>query len=275
MNFKAYLMSKQVFVLGVIVVGLLQPAHRVYTQTLFAPSHEYSESVPYESDVLAARPVRYFLAIGAGAMAFQHLGDYSPLCDCRFSGEKGFKPLFAVEFSIQYPRMGFSIKNMFTYQDVSAEFSRKSMRKSVVVGDNPDIDVEYLNTSNVKLKYISLITSFAWYFPYTQIFLYGGAELGYPLKANWDHVETILTKGVTYYNGDTKNILLPEGEIPGGKKLRIALAVGLGFDIILSSRIYITPQLGANYPITPISSEDSDWKVVTEYGMIFLKVRFL
>lgn len=242
-------------------------------QQLFSSLPFESVPAPYESDILAARPVRYFIAIGGGVIPFQHLGDFSPNCECRFSGGKGLRPLFAAEFSVQYPKLGFSIKAQFTYQNVSADFVRRSSRTSVVVGDNPDINVEYENTSQVKLHYLAMSATYAWYFPYTQIFMYGGFELGYPVTYTYNNEEKILTPGVRYYDGNTTNTLLPTQNIPGGKIIRLGIAVGIGIDIILSSRFYLTPEVGATYPFSTVTSNDTDWKVMTERALLFLKFR--
>ncbi len=237
-------------------------------------------SSPYESDILSARPIRYFIAIGGGVLAFQHLGDFSPNCDCFFSGEKGMRALFAAEFSVQYPKLGFAFKGQISYQDVSATFSRKTSRMSVVVGDNPDVLVDYENSSKVELTYLALATSFAWYFPYTQIFLAGGLEFGIPRIHSFDHIEKILTADRYYYDGSTTNTLLPKEDIPGSSHLRIGLNIGVGVDIIITSRFYITPEIGATYPFTTVTTVNDplrvthrDWKVLTERAIIFFKYR--
>lgn len=257
--------------LALFAAGWMNPAARgqMPVRAIDPPA----EAAPYESDILSARPVRYLVGIAPVVMPFQHLGDFSPSCDCLFSGGRDVKAAFALEFSIRYPKLGFAIKNMVAYQNLSAEFSRRSTRKSVVVGDNPDIDVAYENSSAVNLRYLAVSSSFAWYIPYTQLFLSAGLEVGFPLKKTYDHIERILTPGVSYYNGATVTTLLPEEEIPGADRLRIGIALGAGADIPLSTVFTITPQFGATYPLTTVTSADKDWRVLTEYGMLFFKVR--
>ncbi len=256
---------------AILAAALAIPAARA--QMPARPFDPPAGTPPYESDILSARPVRYLIGVAGGVMPFQHLGDFSPSCDCNFSGARKVGASFALEFSIRYPKLGFAIKNMVVYQNLSAEFSQRSTRRSVVVGDNPDIDVEYENTSAVNLRYLTVSSSFAWYIPYTELFFSAGVEVGFPLKKTYDHIERILTPGVAYYDGSTVATLLPDRDIPGAERLRVGIIAGAGADIPVSSRVTITPQLGATYPLTTVTSADGDWKVLTEYGMLFFKVR--
>lgn len=263
----------------ILCVFLLIPWAASRTQNYFQSNLE-TPVAPYESDILSARPVRYLLAVGGGVLAYQHLGSFSPNCDCNFSGEKGTRALFGAEFSVHYPKLGFAVKGLLLYQDFSADFSYNVTRMSVVVGDDPDIPVQYLKSSSVDLQYLSLTTSAVWFFPYTQMYLSGGLEIGYSLTSEFDHIEEIKTPNVYYYDGSTKTTLLPKSEIRGADGLRFGLAVSFGVDITLSSRIFLTPEVGGVIPLTSVTSENNpqtvqqnNWRVVTERAMLFLKVR--
>ena len=230
------------------------------------------EMTPYESDILAARPVRTWLGLGVGGYGYWHDGSFSPNCNCDFGGERGGDPMFALDLSRHYPKLGFAIRAKVTYYDVSALFEYEQTRRTVQVGGKPDIDVLYHKSSDVTLRYIAFTPSFAWYPPKTSFYVQGGLEIGFPLKARYNHVETILTPDLTYFNGENTVTLLEESDIPGGEVVRLALAAGIGYDIQLSNRIMLTPQAGINLPLTNVSSNDS-WSVKTAYGLIFLKFR--
>lgn len=235
-------------------------------------SAQHWEAAPYESDLLSARPIRNWLGIGLGGSAFWHNGTFSPNCNCTFGGESGGGPMFALDFSRDYPKLGFALRALVTYYDVSADFNYEETRRTVLVGDNEDIDVRYHKSSDVALRYITLTPSFAWYLPKTPLYIQAGLEVGFPLEYRYDHHERILTPDLAYFDGTTERTLLEESDIPGGDKLRLALAVGAGVDFQLSSGIMITPQAGFNLPLTKVSSVDS-WRVSTAYGLIFLKIR--
>jgi len=230
-------------------------------------------SAPYESDVLSARPTLYLLGLGAGAYGYRHIGSFSPSCDCDFSNASGIGALGAVEFSVYYPKLGFAIKAMLSYRDYSADFTRKSSRWSVVAGDNPDVLIEYENSSHVILRYLTLTPSIAWYFPFSSVFISGGLEIAMPMENRYDHVERILTEGRTFYNGSTENVLLEETDIPGSGKIGLGISASIGVDIFVADWLYLTPQTGATLPITSVSSSDDSWQVTSAYALIFFKFR--
>ncbi|MGB5075018.1 MAG: hypothetical protein WBQ23_12855 [Bacteroidota bacterium] len=227
----------------------------------------------YESDILSARPIRYWLGLGPGGYYFKHQGSFSPACNCEFRDQDGTRFAVAGEFRVEYPKMGFAWGIWVSYIDASAEFVRDSRRLSVVVGDNPDMEVDYHNASNVQLSWVSINPGVFWYLPRTQFFLRGGVEIGIPLDHRYDHIERILTDGVAYYDGETEHTLLAEQDIPGGDRLRFALTAGIGYDFYVTPSIAITPRLGAAIPLTTVSSTDDSWSVLTAYGFLMLNVR--
>lgn len=228
---------------------------------------------PYESDILSARPIRYWFGLGPGGYYFTHQGSFAPACNCEFRDESATRFTFAGEFRVEYPKLGFAWGVWLGYIDASAEFVRESTRLSVVVGNNPDMEVDYRNTSNVQLKWVSINPGVFWYLPRTQFFLRGGLEIGVPLEYRYDHIERILTEGVTYYDGGTEHTLLKEQDIPGGDRMRFAVTVGIGYDFFVTPSIAITPRLGASIPLTMVSSTDESWTVLTAYGHIMLNLR--
>ena len=230
-------------------------------------------AVPYESDILTARPVKYLLGVGIGAYAFLHRGSFSPSCDCEFSDEDGISVMFAGEFRVRYPKLGFAYGIFMSYYDASATFTREEVRRSVVVGDDPFVDVRYRSTSDVALQWLSFTPEFLWYVPRSELFLTVGGELGIPLEARYNHVENILTPGYTYYDGSTENVLLEEQDIPGGAGLRVALAGAIGYDFFVTPMIGITPRVGLALPLTTVSSEDDRWSVLTAHALLMLNLR--
>jgi hypothetical protein len=239
--------------------------------TMTSPGQSVSLA-PYESDILSARPIRTWLGLGVGSYGYWHQGSFSPNCDCDFGGESGWSPMFALDISRDYPKLGFAIRGLITYYDVSSLFMYEETRRSVLVGDDQDREIRYQKSSDVVLRYLTFTPSFAWYIPRSRVYVQAGLELGLPLKYRYNNVERILTEGVTYYDDLTEYVLLEESDIPGGKSIRLALALGAGVDVQISSAIMITPQIGFNLPLTDVSSTDT-WSVNTAYGLLFLKIR--
>ncbi len=229
--------------------------------------------LPYESDILSARPVRYWFGLGPGGYYFTHQGSFSPACNCEFREEDGGRFTLGAEIRVQYPKIGIAWGLLLSYFDASARFTRSSTRLSVVAGDNPDIEVDYLNSSEVLLRWVSINPGVYWYFPRTAFFLRGGVEFGIPLEQRYDHMERILSEGVTYYDGSTENTLLAETDIPGGSRTRIAITAGIGYDFLVTPMFAITPRAGLSIPLTTVSSVDSDWTVLTAYGFLMFNLR--
>lgn len=239
-------------------------------------SHEderHAAAPGYESDILSARPIRYWFGVGPGGYYFTHQGSFSPSCDCEFRDQDGGGFQFAGEFRVQYPKLGFAWGVLIGAYDASAEFARDERRGSIVVGGDPDLEVDYHRTSNVQLQWLSIDPGVFWYVPRTQLFLRGGVEIGIPLEYRYDHRERILTEGVEYYAGGTEHLLLPEQDIPGGDRLRFALTAGIGYDFFVTSMIAITPRVCAAIPLTSVSSSDGGWKVLTANGLLMLNLR--
>ncbi|MDX9759839.1 MAG: hypothetical protein RBU27_11830 [Bacteroidota bacterium] len=230
-------------------------------------------AAPYESDILSARPIRYWLGLGPGVNAFIHQGSFSPNCACEFRDQDGTQPTFAGEFRVEYPKLGFAWSVLLGYTKASAEFAVEESRTSVVVGDEPDVTVAYRRTSDVRLQWLSVTPGVFWYIPRSMLWVRGGLEIGIPIEYQYDHHESIRTPGVQYHDGTVERTLLAAQDIPGGDRLRFAFAAGVGYDISVSPSIAITPRLGASLPLTTVSSTDDTWTVLTVHGLVMLNIR--
>ncbi len=228
---------------------------------------------PYESDILSARPVWYLVSAGFGAQAFRHQGSFSPSCECEFTGARGVMFWYGGEFSVKFPKLHLAVKAQLTYVDFSSSFERTGTRSSVVVGDDPDADVEYRNSSEVQLSYISFTPIVASFIGGSQLYSQVGLDIRIPVTTRYDHVEEILTAGWTYYDGSSRYTLLEEQDIPGSDQPGFGVYGGVGYEFILSPRVIIAPELSAVLPLTAVSSEHPTWKVDTQRFSVFLKVR--
>jgi hypothetical protein len=230
-------------------------------------------SEPYESDILSARPIRTLLGIVVGGYAWQHLGSFSPNCDCSFSGERGTSPMFGAELSVYYPKIGLAFKLLGTYHDFSAVFTQTGRGWRTVTGDHDSVLIDYERTSDVKLRYLRLAPAVAWYIPYTSAYLQAGVDVGISLKSRYNNVERLLTPGYVYYDSTRVNTLLYDQDIQGTPSLRFDLSVGAGVDIYLSDRFYLTPQVGVTLPLAPVSSRQGKWRITAEYAALIVKIR--
>ncbi len=230
-------------------------------------------SAPYESDILSARPVWYLVAAGFGAQAYRHEGSFSPSCKCEFSGARDVMFWYGGEFSIEFPKLQLAVKAQLTYVDFSSKFERTGTRSSVIVGDDPDAEVEYRNSSEVQLSYISFAPIVAWFIGGSRFYTQVGLDVRVPVTARYDHVEDILTSGWTYYDGSTRYTLLGEQDIPGSDRPGFGVHAGIGYELIFSDRVIIAPELSAVVPLTAVSPDHPSWKVATQRFSVYLKVR--
>jgi hypothetical protein len=232
-----------------------------------------SAAVPYESDILTARPVRWHIGLALGAMTFTHLGSYSPACDCLFEKEDGIRFLYGLEGSVYFPKMGIGARLQLEYVKADADFTRAEQRLAEVVGDDPPELLDFENTSKVQLSWLSITPAMTYTLPFTDVTFWGGLEIGIPLTARYDHVERVLTPGYRYYDGETTNTLLAETDIPDGTRLRLAFAAGMAVDIPIVGDLSLMPRAGIALPLTTVSSTDPTWKVLTGHIVFVLRWR--
>jgi hypothetical protein len=231
-----------------------------------------ASALPYESDILAARPVRTLLGLSLGGYAFQHLGSFSPNCSCSYSGEKGLRLHAGLELSRQYPKAGIAAFVAVQYRDYSAVFTQRGTELRSEAETGVLVETAYERNANVELRSVHVIPGFAWYIPTTPAYISAGIDIGFPLRARYDNVER-LTGGQLYYDSTATHTLMAERDIPGAQGLSVAVAVGIGMDIYLSDRLFLTPALGAAIPLTGVSDEDTGWRVMSEHAALILKVR--
>lgn len=228
---------------------------------------------PYESDILTARPVRWHIGLALGAGAFNHLGSFSPACDCRFEKEDGVRFLYGLEGSVHFPKMGIGARLQIEHVKADADFVRAERRRAEVVGDDPPELLDFENTSKVQLSWLAITPAMTYTLPFTSFTLWGGLEVGVPLTARYDHIERVVTPGFVYYTGETTNTLLAESDIPDGRRLRLALAFGMAYDIPIIGDLSVMPRAGVTVPLTSVSSTDPTWKVMTGHLVLVLRWR--
>lgn len=253
------------------IAGMICGLFVLFSSTAF--SQEIGSGMaPYESDILAARPIRTWLGIGLGGYGFWHHGSFSPNCRCSFGGEDGGNVFAAAEVMVQYPKLGFALKFMVSYYDASTDFPTPKRvaacrwgasrhRRRVPQGCGSAVSLAELH-AGLRLVCAEIVAV-----PSSRC----GRRL--PLQARYNNVESILTPDVTYYEGGRQVTLLEESDIPGGNNIRVALAGAIGYDVQLSSSFMLTPQIGGALPLTAVSSDDASWKISTAYAVLFLKFR--
>ena len=233
-------------------------------------------AAPYESDIIAARPVRQLLGLILGGYAFQHQGSFSPNCTCRFSGEKGVRPLFGIDYGIHYPKRNIALHAGLQYHDYAADFSYAQQRLTRIVGSGPDTLVDYRKYSHVRVRMWRLSPSLEWYPTRSGVFLLGGFDIGYIIAGRYDNIERIETPGFEYPppEGGQSTAIMAERNIPGNRRIAAGVMLGAGIDIRLSDHFILTPRVTATVPLTTVSSDDPSWTILSEQAAFILYYRF-
>jgi hypothetical protein len=234
-----------------------------------------SPATPYESDIIAARPVRHLLGLLLGGYAFQHQGTFSPNCSCSYGDEAGMRGLIGLDYGLHYPKLGFALHLGVQFHDYGADFSYGETRMTRIAGTVPDTLIDYRKYSHVRVRMLRISPGIEWYPGKSGVFLLAGVDVGYTLAARYDNIERIESGGwYEYPGGGPETAYLAETDIPGADRLHVGAMLGAGIDIRLSDRFILTPRVAVTLPLTPVSSEDPAWKILSEQAALILYYRF-
>jgi len=228
---------------------------------------------PYGSDVISARPVRFFAGAVLGGFWHSHEGSFSPNCECRFGDRDGLRMTLGMAGVVQFPKLGVAISLTAVFHDYSAVFTYPERRLTKIIGPVSDTLLDYEKTSDVDLRMLRLAPAFQWYFPHSAVFIFGGADIGVTLKGEYDNIERVMTPGFAYEDSSASIALLPRGDIPGGARIAVGLLAGIGADIRLTTWAQLTPRLHVTAPLTAVSSQDPTWRIITAQAEILLLLR--
>ncbi|MFN8361542.1 MAG: OmpA family protein [Candidatus Kapaibacterium sp.] len=90
--------------------------------------------------------------------------------------------------------------------------------------------------------------------------IFGGGSLGLMMSPTWNSSSEILApSNVTFGNNRRDTSFFPEQSIAGASSTQLALTAGIGYDIQLSKKIILAPELSGSLPLSSIITT-SDWK---------------
>ncbi len=229
-------------------------------------------------------------SIGAegGWMKNVQEGSFQLICKCSVDAGKGNSAMasFFIEFA----------KNQYVCFGMKLGLDNKLTSTSTTFRDTAVITyVEMDSIASGSFSMVRLVDLSATYFffaPYFMITPFGegvfiqvAPEIGILTSSRLTHTRAIPNTQITLDNGDVitnvrfengiQKETLQDGVIPNVRSLRIALLVGVGYDIPIFANFSLIPQASYNYPLTTMSTnpKESDWKISSFALTLALKYR--
>lgn len=129
-------------------------------------------------------------------------------------------------------------------------------------------EVEHSVTGNISLLALEPSVS---YYIYNGFHVTGGASIGFMINPTFDQYEMLVSPNNVVFSeeGTLKRNIVEGDELPDAKSLQIHAIVGLGYDIPIARKTYVTPEVKYYHPFMDITSRD--WKISTFYAGISIK----
>ena len=132
------------------------------------------------------------------------------------------------------------------------------------------VPITFLNEAQIALNVVSAMPYVKYHF--FDLF-YGrlGASVGYVFSSSLSHTKTLETDSVTFPNGEIASVSLPgtsersvileDGPVPDLRALQLGIMIGVGMELRLSKKIFLSPVVQYLVPITTISTQGTSFTV--------------
>lgn len=151
----------------------------------------------------------------------------------------------------------------------------------VVTGGLPILDpntdeyttLERLHSYNADLAYLQTEFGVRFTLPWFPLYVRGGAAIGFPMTSTFEQKEEITAPaGVVYPETNRAERPVASGDIREVENL-VSAAGTLGYDIPLSTRLSIAPEITYYHPFNDVTL-NRDWKIATLQGGAALRWHF-
>lgn len=205
---------------------------------------------------LAERPrVPLWVGFGGGVnfLSFSTNGNLrclgDPACP-QYNGATTFAPLFGASLDWRFAA-GFGLLFRASYNPASITLSADDDRARTLDGSGNIVPLVRRHSLLVKTPAIGGDILANVIFGNFRVF--GGGTVGLLLSPKWESTSTILAPGnVTFGNNRRDTMFLPETAIPEAKAVQLGLTAGIGYDIPLSPKLILVPELHGTLPLTAI-----------------------
>ncbi len=158
-----------------------------------------------------------------------------------------------------------AVSGRLQYYKANGNFNApNSVQPYVEMPDGSLVRMESDYSLNTALDYVNLDVLAQWYLT-PKFFIGLGPSIGFNTRAAYEQTETIVNPNVLEFSsgGRERTILAQQFSANGGSVLlRAGLQLMTGYDIQMTDRLIVTPELGYTYSFLNVVSNTS-WKVNT------------
>jgi hypothetical protein len=227
-----------------------------------------------ESDPLSARRLIIYDQVGAYAgMVFNGQGGtIVSECNCEFTGgaATGFAGGFMFE---KLTRSQFYWGVTFGYENRSVTGQFREIEGVVQTAPNGrqyTVPITFMNEADVSLHLVTLAPYLKYEF-FNLLFAKAGVGMSYVFSSNLIHTKTLESTEVTFPNGETASVYLPDapsgsvelqnGPIENLNPFQISAQLGVGLDLRLGKKVFLSPVFQYVQPLTSMNSGETTFSV--------------
>lgn len=213
-----------------------------------------------------ASPQHWFIGVFGGVNLNSHTGTYS-LYDgsqacCTFTSGSGTGMVLGVRAYIPLAEQVF-LEPRLSFEGRGGLLSGNDYVQMIRGQGNTLEPGTFRNELETDLPYFSLdILGGYTLLPKIGLYVCGGVNIGGAASTTYEEFESIVSPKDVFYNGTTSTRQrVFNGDLPNFKSLQLGLRAGLGANIHVYRKWYLSPEVLYHFPIGTYSSENgSDWK---------------
>ncbi|MCX6140999.1 MAG: outer membrane beta-barrel protein [Candidatus Kapabacteria bacterium] len=227
-----------------------------------------------DSDPIAARKRLVYSQLG-GFVGFGLLsqgGTFTTACNCEFTGGAGAGLMAGLMFErLTRSRITWGATLGYDNRGVTSRFREtEGVVQTSPSGRTFTVPITFLNEAEINLHVLTAMPYMKYHF--FDLF-YGrvGASVGYVFSSGLSHTKTLETQTVTFPNGEIASVSLPgggngtvilqNGPVPDLNALQLGIVLGVGMELHLSKKMFLSPVVQYLVPITTISTQGASFTV--------------
>ncbi len=227
-----------------------------------------------DSDPIAARKRLVYSQLGGyvGFGANSQGGTYTTACNCDFTGGAGAGLVAGFMFE-RLTRSTFTWGVTLGYEgrSITGQFREvEGVPQTSPSGRTFVVPVTFLNEADISLGVLTAMP-YAKYHLFERFYVRLGASVGYVVSSSLVQTKYLETATVTFPNGETASVSVPgsedggvvveEGPVPDVQALQVGIVPAVGMEIRLSKKMFLSPVLQYQIPLTMISTQGVGFSV--------------
>ena len=272
---------------GIHITARLVLAAALFSAVLFGVSHTAEAQFLSRGNVFGpgAPPPLAGIELGFGNHSQQ--GSYNADCGCTFTNGTGTGLVLSLVFELPLSyEWAVGVKGGIDFRNTTSEQGVKDV--AVVSAANGTVDtlmsVPINRVGAVKTTYFALTPYLQYQFFRMGPFVQVGPSFGFLVANKFTQTRQLLQTTATINGKDYPNLrfqsngtteeVVQDGAITDVNGLRLGLGVSAGYNVSVSERSILTPQLTYDLPLSTIRSTNAtDWKIGSLYASAVLKFK--